>query len=53
MSEPIHCNTCVGGGKFMENWGVGEAKWYCRFMVKSTNSFNRHPTSISYVYIVF
>ncbi len=37
----------------MENWGVGEAKWYGGFMVEATNSFRRHPTSISYVYKVF
>ncbi len=53
MGAPLHCNTCVGGGEVLENWGVGEAKWYCGFMVESTNSFRLHLTSISYVYKVF
>jgi hypothetical protein len=29
------------------------SEWYCAFMVESTNSFRRHPTSISYVFKVF
>ncbi len=53
MGAPLHCNTCVGGVDFLENWGMGEAKWYCGFMVEATNSFRKHPTSISYVYNVF
>ncbi len=50
MGAPLHCNTCVSGGEVLESWGVGESKWCCGVMVKSTNSFRRHPTSISYVY---
>jgi hypothetical protein len=53
MGAPLHCNTCVRGGECLESWGVGEAKWYCGFMVEATNSFRLHPTSISYVYKVF
>ncbi len=53
MGAPLHCNTCVGGGEFLESWGVGEAKWCCGVMVENTNSFRRHPTSISYGYKVF
>ncbi len=53
MGARLHCNTLVGGVKFLESWGVGEAKLYCGFMVESTNSFRLHPTSISYVYKVF
>jgi hypothetical protein len=52
MGAPLHCNTCVGGGEFLESWGVGESKWYCGVMVEATNSFRLHPTSISYVYKV-
>jgi hypothetical protein len=52
MGAPLHCNTFVGGGEFLESWGVGEAKLYCDLMVESTNSFRLHPTSISYVYKV-
>ena len=37
----------------MESWGVGEAEWCRGVMVEATNSFRRHPTSISYVYKVF
>ncbi len=33
--------------------GWGWSKWYCGFMVETTNSFRLHPTSISYVYKVF
>ncbi len=46
MGTPLHCYTCVGGGEFLESWGVGESKWYCGVMVKATNSFRLHPTSI-------
>ena len=53
MGAPLHCYTCVSGGEFLINWGVGEAKWYCGFVVKAKNSFRLHPTSISYVYKVF
>jgi hypothetical protein len=53
MGTPLHCNTCVGGGEFLESQGVGEREWYCGFMVDATNSFRLHPTSISYVYKVF
>jgi hypothetical protein len=53
MGAPLPCYTCVSGGEFLENWGVGKAKWYCSFMVEATNSFRLHPTSISYVYKVF
>ncbi len=53
MGAPLHCYTCVGGGEFLECWGVGESEWYCGFMVEATNSFRLHPTSISYVYKVF
>jgi hypothetical protein len=53
MGAPLHCNTCIGGGEFLENWGMGVVKLYCGFMVESTNSFRLHPTSISYVYKVF
>jgi hypothetical protein len=53
MGAPLHCYTCVSGGEFLDNWGVGESKWYCGFMVEATNSFRLHPTSISYVYKMF
>ncbi len=53
MVAPLHCNTFVGGDEFLEGWGVGESKWCCGVMVEATNSFRRHPTSISYVYKVF
>ena len=53
MGAPLHCNTCVGGGEFLESLGVGESEWYCAFMVEATNSFRMHPTSISYVYKVY
>jgi hypothetical protein len=53
MHTSLQCNTCVGGGKFLEIYGVGESKWYCGFMVEATKSFRLHPTSISYVYKVF
>ncbi len=49
MGAPLHGHTCVGGGEFLENWGMGEAKFYCGFMVESTNSFRLHPAFISYV----
>jgi hypothetical protein len=38
MCAPLHCNTCVSGGEFLESWGVGESEWYCGVMVESTNS---------------
>ncbi len=53
MGAPLHCYTCVGGDEFLESWGVGESEWYCGVMVQATNSFRRHPTSISYVYKMF
>ncbi len=53
MGAPLHCNTCVSGGKFLESWGMGERGWYCGVMVESTNGFRLHPTSISYVYNCF
>ncbi len=53
MGAPIHCYTSASGGEYLESWGVGETKWYCGDMVEATNSFRRHPTSISYVYKVF
>ncbi len=33
MGAPLHCNTCVSGGEFLESWGVGEAKCCCGVMV--------------------
>jgi hypothetical protein len=33
MGAPLHCNTCVGGDRFLESWGMDESKWYCDFMV--------------------
>jgi hypothetical protein len=53
MGTPLHCYTCVGGGDFFESWKVGDSKCCCGVMVEATNSFRRHPTSISYVYKVF
>ncbi len=53
MGAPLHCYTCVSGGELVESCGVGEAKWYCGFMVEATNSIRLHPTSISYVLKVF
>jgi hypothetical protein len=53
MGAPLHCYACVSGGEFWDDWGVGESKWYCGFMVEATNSSRMHPTSISYVYKVF
>ncbi len=53
IGAPLHYNTCVGGGEFLESYGVGESKWNCGFMVEATNSFRLHPTTISYVYKVF
>ena len=53
MGAPLHCNTCVSGGEFLESWGMAESEWYCGVMVEATNSFKLHPTSISYVYKVF
>ncbi len=41
------------GVQCLESWGVGEAKCCCGVMVEATNSFRKHPTSISYVYKVF
>jgi hypothetical protein len=43
MGAPLHCYTCVSEGEFSESWGVGEAKWYCGFMVEATNSFDCIP----------
>ncbi len=53
MSAPSYCYTCVSGDEFLKSWHVGDSEWYCGVMVESTNSFRRHPTSISYVYKVF
>jgi hypothetical protein len=53
MGAPLHCNTCASGGGFLESWGMGESEWCWGDMVEATNSFRRHPTSISYVYKVF
>jgi hypothetical protein len=53
MGAPLHCYTCVGGGEFLESWGVGESKWSCGVMVEATNSFRLHPRSISHVYKMF
>ncbi len=53
MGAPLHCYTGAGGGDFLKSCGVGECKWCCGFMDEATNSFRRHPTSISYVYKVF
>ncbi len=53
MGAPLHCNTCVSGGDFLESLGVGESKWYCGFIFVPTNSFRLHLTSISHVYKVF
>ncbi len=53
MGASLHCNTCVGGGEFLESLGVSEAKLNCGVMVEFTNSFRLHPTSISYVYKLF
>jgi hypothetical protein len=53
MDTPLHCFIDAGGGDGFESWSVGESKWCCGFMVEATNSFRRHPTSISYKYKVF
>ncbi len=56
MDISVHPYTVVMvqvGVIYLESWGVGEAKWCCGVMVEATNSFRRHPTSISYVYKVF
>ncbi len=45
MGAPLHCNTCAGGGEFLENWGVAEPKRYFGVMVEAANSFRLHPTS--------
>ncbi len=36
-------------GWILESSSVGECEWCCGVMVEATNSFKRHPTSISYV----
>ncbi len=48
-----YADSCASGGEFLDNWGVGESKWCYGDMVEATNSFRRHPASISYVYKVF
>ena len=53
MGAPLHCNTYVSGGDFLESWGVDESEWCRDVMVEATNSFRLHTTSISYVYKVF
>ncbi len=50
MGAPLHCYNGASGGEFFKSWGVGEAEGHCGVMVEATNSFRRHPASISYVY---
>jgi hypothetical protein len=49
----VHPYTVIPVQVFLESWGVGESKWCCGVTVEATNSFRRHPTSISYVNKVF
>ncbi len=51
----MHLYTVIGAGgvKFLESWGLGEAECCFGVMVEATNSFRRHPASISYMYKVF
>jgi hypothetical protein len=53
MGAPLHCYYGASGAAHLESFGVGEAEFCCGVMVEATNSFRRHPTSISYVYKVF
>ncbi len=53
MGAPLHCYTCAGGGKSLENWGKAEEKWHCGVMVEAVNHCWLHPTSIFDVYKVF
>ena len=46
MGAPLHCYTCAGGGKSLENWGKAEEKWHCGVMVEAVNHCWLHPTSI-------
>ncbi len=52
MGAPLHCYTCAGGGKILENWGKAEPKWCCGVMVEAVNHHWLHPTSILDVYEV-
>ena len=45
-STPLHCYTCVGGGGFVESWGMGESEWCCGVMNEAANRFRLHPKSI-------
>jgi hypothetical protein len=49
MGAPLYCYSRASGDEILRSWGVGESEWCCVDMVESTNSFRRHPTSISYV----
>jgi hypothetical protein len=51
----VHPNTIIGlgGGEFLESWGVFEREWCCGVMFEAKNSFRTLPRSISYVYKVF
>jgi hypothetical protein len=53
MGAPLHCYTCAGGGKSLENWGKAEEKWHCGVMVEAVNHCWLHPTSILDLYKVF
>ncbi len=53
IGSPLHWNTHAGDGKFLENWGMTEPKWYCGVMVEAAKGFRLHLTSILYLYKVF
>jgi hypothetical protein len=52
ISASLHCYTCEGRGKILENWGKAEPKWRCDVMAEAVNPHWLHHTSILNAYKV-